>query len=390
MYSRYSSLIVWLVLSFFACVFSNFIYASSDKTKTGKTDLKGSVAIPVKNPFKLPQRGILKSRSVSGDVLEVIDDDDFIFPALSPDGRFLAFAQKKYVNDKMVQKLFISDLMTCKRHLFFTSTSAKEHGLPEYFGNYFPDCIDWKNGNIVVDFYDGDVDGIELTFDEKERKIIRIKETSFLDYEVAHAPLSKQNQKTKRHILQFFSDILEEQAISIVENMKCVTGENCIIMEKPVRSGTTDIWFLEIGKNTKKILISSVKEETLVSGVIFSDSGAMLFLAEESWDKIDLFLYGKNNIQRVNNFDVYKRWSFYPVVVYRSKNYTLFQLKLFPVYKKGDSPLFLYANNDIFRVTDYENLIDVDVDENGRIIVFNYWGANGDRHLVVKELKPGL
>lgn len=73
------------------------------------------------------------------------------------------------------------------------------------------------------------------------------------------------------------------------------------------------------------------------------------------------------------------------LVHHRSSQRVFFSVKLFASYEQGDNLLFVTDGNQLLRLTDYDELYDADIDQQGRQIAFCFW--NGDiRHIIVKEL----
>jgi len=58
---------------------------------------------------------------------------------------------------------------------------------------------------------------------------------------------------------------------------------------------------------------------------------------------------------------------------------------LFASYEQGNNPLLVSDGKQLLHLIDYDELYDVDIDQQGRQIAFCFW--NGDiRHIIVKEL----
>ena len=73
------------------------------------------------------------------------------------------------------------------------------------------------------------------------------------------------------------------------------------------------------------------------------------------------------------------------LVHHRSSQRVFFSVKLFASYEQGDNLLFVTDGKQLLRLTDYDELYDADIDQQGRQIAFCFW--NGDiRHIIVKEL----
>ena len=280
----------------------------------------------------VPGTSVAQSNTtISGRVIATITDGDFVHPAFSPDGRFLAYSQVLVSGEFENTKVVLRDLSTKRETVLLNSKQAKRYATYKAAVT----AMKWTSARrLEVEVSDGDMGLTYLTFDPLRRKLLK-ERTDDLDLIQPETPrLSPEYEKAY------------QQA---------------------------------------RLLFPATSEEALIrafnGGVAFKSA---IVLALTRGPKVYLYLYQDGKIAELGQFN--SSGPGWIEVKHVSPARVIFLLKTYAPYERGDNPLFVFDGRQLARVKEYSELYDAAVDPRGQHIVFSYW-AGDKRHLVVKELR---
>ncbi len=249
----------------------------------------------------------LRRERLSGRTLATITEGDFVHPSLSPNGRMLAYA--RVVRDKNMEstEVLLMDLASGKRWTLLSRKAARRYAVYQAFVT----AIKWIGAiRVRASIADGDVGVTHLTFDTRQRRLVREE-----DEEPDGTERPPADHPQTGHVVPFQND--------------------------------------------------------------------RLFLLPEG-DAIHLYLKRKDALLQVIRLSV--RGDSTLEVKHQSPERTIFFVRTYASYEKGNQPLFRFDGERLTQSTDYTQLYDVAIDRQGRRIAFCFWEGD-NRHIVVKTLK---
>lgn len=269
--------------------------------------------------------------TISGRVIATITNGDFVHPAFSPDGRFLAYSRVLVSRDFENTEVVIHDLRTNRKTVLLNSKQAKKYAT--YKASVTG--MKWTSARrLEVEVSDGDMGLTYLSFDPLSRKLLRERTEDL--------------------------DLLE------LETPRLSSG-------------------YETAYQQARLLFPSTSEEVLIrafnDGVAFKSK---IVLALQRGPKTYLYLYQDGKIDELGQFNSSGPGAI--EVKHTSPARVIFLLKTHAPYERGDNPLFVFDGRQLVRIKEYSELYDANIDSRGRRIVFSYW-AGEKRHIAVKELR---
>jgi hypothetical protein len=268
-------------------------------------------------------------------VITSITGKDLVHPTLSPDGKFLAYAEvlvQKGVENTAVR---ILNLETQKSILLIDDKTAAKY---KTYKSFVSD-MEWSRADrLSVTISDGDVDSTMLTFNPGTQKLISTK----------YLPPGGdfvQQEKLVKQIRSIFPKVNNEVLKSRIYRRQ-ILAHGLVLIPGDLFDQGDNIWVFNISrKSVKKLLINQ-------------DPLAKSLLNEENRLKI----------------------------VYSSGERTILMVYAHPSYERGNNPLYILENDRLRLSTAYQELYDVSIDFKGDRIAYCYWEKD-KRHIVVKVLK---
>jgi hypothetical protein len=280
----------------------------------------------------IPANALVQS---SAQVIASITGKDLVHPTLSPDGKFLAYAEvlvQKGVENTAVR---ILNLETKKSILLIDDKTAAKYKTYKSFVSE----MQWiRADRLSITISDGDVDSTMLTFNPGTQKLIG---TKFLE------PGSSviRQKKLVEQIRSVFPEVNTEALKSGIYRHQ-VLANGVVLIPGELFGQENNLWALDISKKSAKKLLSN------------QDPLAKSLLSEDHRLK----------------------------VIYSSAQRTILMVYVHASYEQGNNPLYILENGRLRLSTAYEELYDVSVDARGNRIAYCYW-ENGKRQIVVKALK---
>ena len=332
---------------------------------------------PLDNPFSTFNAPPIGERKISGEVTATIRNGDFVHPALSPDGKTLAYSQVLLQGDVENTEVFLYNLRSRKKSVLLNSKTAKKYSTYKAFVV----GIDWKSPRRVeILVGDGDVDTTRLLFDPITRKLLQERHQAWDEPETQ--PLSPLYQKARNQAVSLFPALSRDVLDNALRNTALVIPDKGIVLQKNYAGNDANIWFLDFQNNSIKALINlSAESARAFDGALSFNSSIILLLSHKQMGY--LFLYRGGRIKGLGEFN---STAFRQIEVkHRSSSKVIFLVRMHAMYERGENPLFIFDGEQLFRVKEYSELHDAAVDPSGRRIAYCYW--EGDkRHIAVKEL----
>jgi hypothetical protein len=281
--------------------------------------------------FVTPATALVQS---TGRTIAAITGKDLVHPTLSPDGKFLAYAEvlvQKGVENTAVR---ILNLDTKKSILLIDDKTAAKY---KTYKSFVID-MEWSRADrLSVTISDGDVDSTMLTFNPGTQKLIS---TEFLE------PGSSvgQQEKLLGKIRAAFPNVNAEALKNGIYRYQ-VLKNGVVLMPGELFGKENNLWAFDIPKKSVTKLLAD------------QDPLAKSLLNEE----------------------------YYMKVIYSSAQRTIMIVYAHKSYEKGNNPLYFLENGQLRLSNAYQELYDVSVNAKGDRIAYCFW-KNGKRQIVVKTL----
>jgi hypothetical protein len=312
-----------------------------------------------------------ESTRLSGQTIATIAHRDLAHPALSPDGRILAYSEVLVENGAENTAVQLYDLQSGQVTTLLDQEKARQ------FKTYsvYVSRMTWQQADrLEVMVSDGDVDSTRLMFNPQTGELIEQEA-------IEPGMLSEADQAQHRQILALFPELKPEDLGRFSNNF--VVAKDGILWAGALPSRGKNIWFLNFKTRSIDPLFSandSRIESSLVNGFNVGDT-TVFSLTQESASFLMSYKDGVTQpLTRIDSSNASIK------SVYQSANRAVFMLKIYASYEEGDNPLFLFEGDRLTRISEYEQLYDAAVDAQGNRIAYCYW-IDGKRQIEVKELK---
>jgi hypothetical protein len=282
--------------------------------------------------FVIPTTALVQSDART---IATITGKDLVHPTLSPDGKFLAYAEvlvQKGVENTAVR---ILNLDIKKSILLIDDKTAAKY---KTYKSFVSD-MEWSRADrLSVSISDGDVDGIVLIFNPGTQKLISSR---FLE------PGSSVGRQEK--LLGQIKSVFPKVNAEALQNGRYryqVLKDGVVLIPGKLFDQENNLWAFDIPKKSVKKLL--LNEDPLAKSLL-SDEHSMK-------------------------------------VIYNSVQRTIMMVYVHDSYEQGNNPLYILENGQLRLSNDYQELYDVSVDAKGDRIAYCYW-RNGKRQIIVKSLK---
>jgi hypothetical protein len=293
------------------------------------------IAIMSESSLNIDDRTIVL---LAPEVIASITGKDLVHPTLSPDGKFLAYAEvlvQKGVENTAVR---ILNLETRKSTLLIDDKTAAKYKTYSSFVS----AMNWsQTDRLVVTISDGDVDSTELTFDPGSYKLISTK--------FQEAGISPEVKARQEKLLQQIRSLFPTVNFEVLKNeiyRRQILANGTILIPGKLFDQEDNLWIFNLHNKSVKKLLNN--QDPLAKSLLRDDSRLK--------------------------------------IIYSSSQRTIIIVYIYASYEQGNNPLYILENGRLRRSTDYQELYDVSVDTKGKRIAYCYW-INGKRQIVVKELK---
>jgi hypothetical protein len=308
---------------------------------------------------------------LSGQTIATLTNQDLAHPALSPDGKVLAYSEVLVENGVENTTVQLYDLQSGQVTNLLDAEKAREYKTYKVYVSR----MTWQQPDrLEVMVNDGDVDSTRLIFNPQTGELVEQEA-------IEPGVLSDEEQEKHRQILALFPELTEADLGRWSSNF--IPTEGGIIWGGELANRGRNVWFLDFKNRSMNPLFpadDSRTDATLGSGV--NVGGATIFpLMRESASF--LFSYKNGVIQQLERID---SGNVGVKAVYQSPTRGILMLQLHASYEQGNNPLFVFENDQLTRVQEYAELYDVAVDAQGTRIAYCYW-LDGKRRIEVKALR---
>ncbi|HEU4402547.1 MAG TPA: hypothetical protein VFT43_10630 [Candidatus Polarisedimenticolia bacterium] len=335
---------------------------------------------PLTEPFPAPAPGSVGETSLAGDTIATIDDGDFAYPRLSPDGSKVAYSRVVVQGTFENTEVLVLDLATHKTSTLLDAAAAEKYATYKTFVY----ALAWPDRDHVrASLSDGDVDSTHLIFDVHTRAATEPARSGEDDEEMP-PPLSPELARALERTRAVVSDLPEEVLEGAFRNNPILVEDRAVILQKSYAGYDENVLQVDFASAsaTPLVRLADGSGWHLKGGIPLGET--VLFLLEGK-SKSNLFAQTGDKVKILAELagarggpQLEPKW--------RSPGKAIFEIKAHETYERGDNPLFVFDGKRLARVTDYAELYDADIDAPGRTIAFCYWKGDA-RHIAVRRLK---
>jgi hypothetical protein len=343
------------------------------------------ISVPVWNclPAKAtPVAPRTMASQVGSKPIATIRGKDLVHPTLSPDGKFLAYAEVIVENKRENTAVRILNLETQKSFLLI---SPKEAAKYKTYASYVS-SMDWSQPDrLEVGISDGDVDTTMLTFDPFRKKLLATR------YNGA-GEIGPVEAKLRQRILAYFPKITQEALTEALIRSQRLETLEAVLLDGAILENERNLWLLNfedrdssgVAKPTIKRLFKAddpLAKARIESSKIARNGTFLLILVTDSNQRF-LVVYKDGQIKKRQALAGIKGST---KILYAANNRILIMSYVFNTYEQGNNPLYIWNNGELSESHDYNQLYDAHVNSQGNRIAYCYW-SRGKRQIVVKDL----
>jgi hypothetical protein len=234
-----------------------------------------SFEMPLNDPSRSFSAPPVSEVRLSKTVLAEFKNGDFVHPTFSPDGNILARSRVLVRGDFESTEVWLFDLITRKDSLLIDSKRAEKYGVYKAFVS----GMSWDSPKrLEVLIGDGDVGTTHLTFDPYRRRLLRQRTTDLDETDFNMSPTHQEAYKQARSLFPSFPQEVLESALKDTATL-VIPGKG-IVLQKNYGGHDDNIWFLDFGTRSVKVLINLPDDSTraFMGGLSFNSS-IILFLS---------------------------------------------------------------------------------------------------------------
>lgn len=324
----------------------------------------------------------LESIRISGKTLAVINDGDYVYPALSPDGSQIAYSRVIVQKKTELTEIAVRNLKTNRTIILLTPQLSKKYATYAAFASH----LEWLDGNkLLAVISDGDVDSTKLTFNVRTRRVVKTEYSGDEDFPDSFVQSElKLAVKTIQEIApQLPEDVINEALQD--GNGAFAVEKRGVVFQHHYAGYDDHIHFFDFQNKTRKTLLeindSFQRLPRLLGG--FALNGKIIF-ALESRTSVRIFEHQNNKTKLLAEYQPkgFKGNMFGFVVKYRTPEKILFMLQPNSTISDVRGSLWVYDSSGLKKTSDQNELLDVDIKSN--LIAFNYW-TGGRRYISIKK-----
>lgn len=346
----------------------------------GGLQVEPRTIIPDEPILQLARDTKINTTTLVENTLVNLTEGDHIYPRLSPDAKYLVYANSIVREDIEGTSIHKLNLKTKKRLTLLDEFKANQYRHYKVFVT----SLKWnKQDTIIAGLSDGDVDITKVTFDSHNGKILNQKLSDFDIYK-----LTREFSIIKKSILKIFPEWVEREEMVLHDALfqhASIVPDRGVILQKQYAGYDSDIWFIDIKhKKQNRILKLTDNQHYARFGGAVTVGGNIIFLVDRD-DGAYLFELSNSGSLKPLGFFENDMQGCYLKVKYTSTGEAIFMLVLNHSYEVGNNPLLIYSvDNGLQKITDYKQYYDVNVSSNGTLIATSYWVGN-KRHINVSR-----
>ncbi len=337
------------------------------------------------NPAELARMPVLgvPERQMLGRRLISLHQGDLVFPALSPDGRRVAYSRVIVRNSTELTEIAVTDLKTRRTQILLDGERSRDYGVYKAYVS----SLAWKDAHRVAALiHDGDVDAVRATFDIRSGALVSRQETSH-DEEMG-AMLARAEKQ--RRSLGAQPDMPRDVLINALTKGFALKGGGFVI-QKQYAGHDDHIWLLRPDGTLLRLLtLPDGRPGGMLQGG-FAHRGDIVFLVSQT--TAEKGEYGDREYARYYRETAYLilhrggkarvMATFGPLplgtvarlaVVWRDAGQVLFTVLTRPIRERPITPgLFLLHRGRLTRQPDMNLLIGASADRRARRLALNIW-----------------
>ncbi len=314
------------------------------------------------------------SGQTGGETITEIIGKDLVHPTLSPDGKFLAYAEVIVENKRENTAVRILNLATNQNFLLISPQVAAKY---KTYSSYVS-SMDWNQADrLAVTISDGDVGSAILTFQPFQKKLLSVRYEEAMEFSPA-------DEKLRKRIWAQFPQVQSEELNLALLHHRRLETRDTVLMAGELLRKEKNLWLLDFQKRSIKSLFKAtdpLAKATIASSKVASN-GTFLLILDTSDDRRFLVIYKDGQIQKRQPLGGLKGR---PEILHAAHNKIWIMSYVYNTYEEGNNPLYIWDNGELRQATDYDRLYAVHVNRQGTRIAYCYW-IDGKRRITVKEL----
>ncbi len=334
-------------------------------------------AIPVYNCLPLKAVTIDSNKVASqerGKTIANIQGKDLVHPALSPDGKFLAYAEVIVENKRENTAVRILNLATKQSFLLISPQVAAKY---RTYSSYVSNMVWNRADRLEVTIADGDVDSAILTFNPIEKKLLSVRNEEA-------GGLSSTDEKLHKKILDRFPKIKSKNLTSAMLRNQQVETPTAVVLMGKIFDLENNLWLLNFQNRSIVRLFPAndpLAKAEIESAKVASNGDIFLVLVTSD-DRKFLVTYQHG---RIANRQLLTQVKGQTRIIHATNDRAWIIAHIYNTYEQGNHPLYLWENGKLRKSTEYKLLYDASVNSQGTRIAYCYWSL-GKRQIAVKEL----
>jgi hypothetical protein len=311
--------------------------------------------------------------AIARKTIATIQGKNAAVPALSPDGKYLAYVE---ILPKSKSAVHILNLVTKEDFILISSQKIATYNAGEWHASVYN--MAWLQSNrLAIDISDGDVDGVNLIYNPLTKKLISEEVT-----EPGHDP---EGDKLVKKIADNFPNLQDTNVSHSVKNQTRLSSPEELVVAGELKAGVPNIWLLNFSDRSVKQLFEStdpLAKASIESTKIASDGSLLLLLRTDNGPMV-LMTCKDGKITKLQPFQNVKGSAH---IIYGNGRQTMIINYVHGSYQQGNNPLFIVNGDQIRESKEFKQLSDVSVSSNGDRIAYSFW-TKGKKQIVVKSLR---
>lgn len=307
----------------------------------------------------------------------VLDGGDYVEPAFSPDGRWLAFGEITQRDSMPIAQVLVYDFTSSKLDTVLTADSAVRYATYAAIVSE----TQWDGPqDLRVEIADGDVDWSELTYRMPDATLVRQEYHSADEGDSSPGSVPAERQLTLERASMAFPDLPRDVLANALRQHSVDVNGHGVIFQKNYSGYDSHIWYADFGRREMLKLVELPERSILSLGGGVTVGDHVVFVA--TWDSIAHVLsYRRGQVSEMARRPMHA-WR----AGVESKPVGGGATALLVSVGGKHSPLFLVTPDTVQERQDLTDLYDVAFDTVGGRMALVQWGKRG-RRLTVRSMR---
>jgi len=301
---------------------------------------------------------------------------DYVHPRLSPDGRYLAFAQVLVADSSENTQLLLLRLSDGRLDTLMDSAHAGRYG----YYKAFVSNVEWTAlDTVAFTVADGDVGWTTLWMSPGSHDVAR-KASGQGDDEQDTLPAAEGS--LLRALAERFPSVPQDALMGSLQNGSYVLADSTVILQFNYVGMGTDVWTFDLRTGRRRLLLAAASGGTSFLGFgggAPRGSSAAIAVRRDRHDRLghrsavaDVYTYSADGLVRVDTVPATVQTPF--ISTRRAaRSATYFLLQAHETYQRGENPAYRFDGKRVERIRRYPEISDFDVSADEGTAVFCHW-----------------